>query len=158
MDPSSLKQFFNRDVGMESSLHCLLDEEKIRSWISERVAGRKLSNFGGGAIGDSYGSGERVGVNLVRIRSILSWKNSRKVFARADVSDLSGIVFEEVRWRIVLRVFQRERGLDEVADTRLEKKSDLTLLIKLRTMMMMMRWCSVQLPITDLSTVSRMLP
>lgn len=33
----------------------------------------------------------------------------------------------------MLRVFQRERGLDEVADTRLEKKSDLTLLIKLRT-------------------------
>lgn len=97
MGPSSLKQFFSRDVGMESSLHCLLDEEKIRSWISERVAGRKLSSFGGGAIGDSYGSGERVGVNLVRIRSILSWKNSRKVFARADVSDLSGRVFEEVR-------------------------------------------------------------
>ena len=31
MGPSSWKQSFSKDVGMESSLHCLLDEEKIRS-------------------------------------------------------------------------------------------------------------------------------
>ena len=67
------------------------------------------------------------------MRSILSLKKSRKVLARACVSGLSGRVVVGVRLRMVFRVFQRDRGLDEDSVTMLVRNNDLALLISLRT-------------------------
>jgi hypothetical protein len=129
-------------VGRGSSLHCLFAEEKMRSCTSERVAGMNFRSFGGSVVGNSnwYGSvhtnlnfRSHDGMNLVRMRSILSLKKSRKVLARAGVSGLSGRVVVGVRLRMVFRVFQRDRGLDEDSVTRLVMNSDLALLINLRT-------------------------
>ena len=115
-------------MGKESSLHCLFEEEKMRSCTSERVAGMKFRSLGGGVVGNSNWSGLLDGMNLVRMRSILSLKKSRKVLARAAVSGLSGRVLVGVRLRMVFRVFQRDRGLDEDSVTRLFRNNDLALL------------------------------
>ena len=54
----------------------------------------KLISFGSGAGGKRNGSGESDGKNLVRMRSILSLKNSRNVLARDDASGNSGSEFD----------------------------------------------------------------
>ena len=97
------------------------------------MAGKKSKSLGGRVFGNSNGSGFFEGVNLARIRSILSVKNSRKEFARVEVSSAAGREFGGVRCKIELRVFHRERGFDDDSETRLEKKIDLALLISFRT-------------------------
>ena len=62
-----------------------------------RVAGIKLISFGGGAGGKRNGSEESDGVNLVRMRSILSLKKSRNVLARDNAYGDSGSEFEGFR-------------------------------------------------------------
>ena len=131
--PSSVKQCLSREVGIGSSSHCLLEDEKMRSCISETDAGWKLKSFGGGVGGSSNGSGEAGMVNLARIRSILSVKNSRNALARVSVLGWSGREFVAVRCKIELRVFQSEWGLADDLVTRFEKNMDLALLINLRT-------------------------
>ena len=77
--PSTLKQSFQRKVGIESSSHCLFWEEKMRLRISVKVVGLKLDKFRG-MIGKRKGSGVSDGENLEQMCSILSLKNWRNEF------------------------------------------------------------------------------
>jgi hypothetical protein len=97
MGPSSLKHCFKREVGIGSREHCLSVEEKMSWWISERVVGRKLKSFEGGVDGKMKGSGVIENVNLARIRSILSEKNSRNELARVVLFGSSGREFGWLR-------------------------------------------------------------
>ena len=85
-----------------------------------------MINFGGAGRKRNE-SGESDGENLVRMRSILSLKKSRKVLRREDASDVSGSDFEIIRLRIVLRILQSVRGVTYDSVRILNKNQDLTL-------------------------------